>query len=271
MTEVLSQDEIDQLLTVISAGDCEGEETAQSRARKNIKIYDFKRPDILTKKEIKTVNNFFVKFASYLQDELENTKICCSSVFPLTYEEFSRALPHNPILYKNNHHELKYILFNKDNKLEKITPELVFKVLHEIIGFVDDTYTDYRKDYLFYEDKHEMVCTFTIEVVKGELEGLVDIAIPCRELKAWIHKDDKIEESNMQFNIGDIQTTVEASLGKAKWSVSDLELLEEGTIIELDRNVGDAIPVFVDGKQIGIGEVVLVDEKFGVRVTEVFK
>ena len=95
--------------------------------------------------------------------------------------------------------------------------------------------------------------------------------MPVTKIKKWINKDDEKETIKMTFDKGLIKTTVEASLGKATWTLNDIDMLGEGTIIELDRKAGDLVPVFVDGKQIGLGEVVLVDDTFGVRVVEVFK
>jgi flagellar motor switch protein FliM len=56
MTEVLSQDEIDQLLTAISAGDTDTEDFRPVNDTRKIKIYDFKRPDKFSKEQIRTVS-----------------------------------------------------------------------------------------------------------------------------------------------------------------------------------------------------------------------
>ena len=52
MTEVLSQEEIDQLLTAINAGDTEPEDIRPAADTRKIKIYDFKRPDKFSKEQI---------------------------------------------------------------------------------------------------------------------------------------------------------------------------------------------------------------------------
>ncbi len=63
MNEVLSQDEIDQLLTAISTGDIESEEVSQATDQRKIKIYDFKRPDKFSKEQIRTVSIMHETFA----------------------------------------------------------------------------------------------------------------------------------------------------------------------------------------------------------------
>ncbi len=59
MTEVLSQDEIDQLLTAISSGEVSTEEPTAQVDQRKIKIYDFKRPDKFSKDQIRTVVRTF--------------------------------------------------------------------------------------------------------------------------------------------------------------------------------------------------------------------
>ncbi len=53
--------------------------------------------------------------------------------------------------------------------------------------------------------------------------------------------------------------------------VSDLLKLEEGNILELDRKVGEAIDIFVNNRLIARGEVVLVEERLGITMTEIVK
>jgi flagellar motor switch protein FliN/FliY len=64
-----------------------------------------------------------------------------------------------------------------------------------------------------------------------------------------------------------LQVTVE--LGRAVMRVRNLLALREGSVIELDRAPGSPVDVFVNGKLVARGDVVVVDEEFGVRVTEV--
>ena len=63
MTEVLSQDEIDQLLTAISSGEVEPQEVQQATDQKKIKIYDFKRPDKFSKDQMRTISMMHETFS----------------------------------------------------------------------------------------------------------------------------------------------------------------------------------------------------------------
>lgn len=65
-----------------------------------------------------------------------------------------------------------------------------------------------------------------------------------------------------------VPLSVTAELGKCKMSVNEVLKLGTGSIIELDRLAGGPIDLLVNDKLIARGEVVAVDENFGVRVTE---
>jgi flagellar motor switch protein FliN/FliY len=67
----------------------------------------------------------------------------------------------------------------------------------------------------------------------------------------------------------DIPLEVKAELGRSKMLVNDLLQLGQGSILELDRKVGDQIDIFVSEKLLARGEVVVVDEKFGIRLTDI--
>jgi flagellar motor switch protein FliN/FliY len=69
----------------------------------------------------------------------------------------------------------------------------------------------------------------------------------------------------------DVPVQVSAVLGRAKMEVGDLLKLGPGTVLELDRKVGEAIDIYVNNRLVARGEVVLVEEKLGVTMTEVIK
>lgn len=65
-----------------------------------------------------------------------------------------------------------------------------------------------------------------------------------------------------------VPLTVTAELGTSKMSVSEVLKLGTGSIIELDRLAGGPVDLLVNNKLVARGEVVAVDENFGVRITE---
>jgi flagellar motor switch protein FliN/FliY len=69
----------------------------------------------------------------------------------------------------------------------------------------------------------------------------------------------------------DVPVNVSAVLGKANMQVSDMLNLAKGTVIELDRKVGEAIDIYVNNRLVARGEVVVVEERLGVTMTEIIK
>ena len=69
----------------------------------------------------------------------------------------------------------------------------------------------------------------------------------------------------------DVPVHVSAVLGRTRMDVGDLLKLAPGTMLELDRKVGEAIDIFVNNRLVARGEVVLVEEKLGVTMTEIIK
>ncbi len=69
----------------------------------------------------------------------------------------------------------------------------------------------------------------------------------------------------------DIPVHVSAVLGKANMQVSQLLKLGRGAVIELDRKVGEAIDIYVNNRLVARGEVVVVEDRLGVTMTEIIK
>ena len=69
----------------------------------------------------------------------------------------------------------------------------------------------------------------------------------------------------------DVPVKVSAVLGRALMEVGELLKLGPGAVLELDRRVGEAIDIYVNDRLVARGEVVLVEEKLGVTMTEIIK
>lgn len=85
---------------------------------------------------------------------------------------------------------------------------------------------------------------------------------------------DKAEEAKSAADLSavyDIPVQVSAVLGKAHMQVSQLLKLGRGAVVELDRKVGEAIDIYVNNRLVARGEVVVVDERLGVTMTEIVK
>jgi flagellar motor switch protein FliN/FliY len=69
----------------------------------------------------------------------------------------------------------------------------------------------------------------------------------------------------------DVPVNISAVLGRSQLSVAELLQLGSGSIVELDRKVGEAIDIYVNNRLVARGEVVIVDERLGVTMTEIIK
>jgi flagellar motor switch protein FliN len=69
----------------------------------------------------------------------------------------------------------------------------------------------------------------------------------------------------------DVPVQVSAVLGRARMEINELLKIGPGTVLELDRKVGEAIDIYVNNRLVARGEVVLVEEKLGVTMTEIIK
>lgn len=69
----------------------------------------------------------------------------------------------------------------------------------------------------------------------------------------------------------DVPVNIQAVLGRSSMEVASLLRLGKGSVIELDRKVGEAIDIYVNNRLVARGEVVVVDERLGVTMTEIIK
>lgn len=86
--------------------------------------------------------------------------------------------------------------------------------------------------------------------------------------KAESKKESKGSDRNLQL-ILDIPLKLSVELGRTKMPVSELLNLTQGSVIELNKLAGEPMEVMVNDKLIARGEAVVVNEKFGVRLTDV--
>ncbi|MCK7615759.1 flagellar motor switch protein FliN [Roseibium sediminicola] len=103
-----------------------------------------------------------------------------------------------------------------------------------------------------------------------------DTNIPLDELEAPERHIDEGDQREPQSAadleaVFDVPVRISAVLGHSRMHVSDLLKLASGTVLELDRKVGEAIDIYVNNRLVARGEVVLVEDKLGVTMTEIIK
>jgi flagellar motor switch protein FliM len=268
MTEVLSQDEIDQLLTAISAGDTETEDFRPVNDTRKIKIYDFKRPDKFSKEQIRTVSIMHETFArlttTALSAQLRSmAHVHVASVDQLTYEEFIRSIPTPTTLAVINMDPLK------GNAILEIDPSVTFSIIDRLFGGTGQG-TKVQRDLTDIEQSvmegiivrilanmreawtqvidlrprlgqietnpqfaqivppSEMVVLVTLETKVGEEEGMMNFCIP------YITIEPIISKLSSQFWFSSVRrssTTQYMGVLKEKLSTVDMDVVAEiGTI-----------------------------------------
>ena len=88
------------------------------------------------------------------------------------------------------------------------------------------------------------------------------------EIRAGDDSLNKLKVQNLDF-ILDIPLKVSVELGRTSVVIKDLLQLGQGSVLELDKLAGEPLEVLVNGKLVARGEVVVVNEKFGVRLTDI--
>ncbi|NPV25931.1 MAG: flagellar motor switch protein FliM [Firmicutes bacterium] len=133
MSEILSQAEIDALLSALSTGTVSAEELKQEEQKKKVRVYDFRRPNKFSKDQIHTLRviyeNYGRSLSTYLSALLRTVvHVNVLSVEQLTYEEFAKSLP-NPSIVN---------IFTMEpldgNGILEINPTIAFTVIDRLFG-----------------------------------------------------------------------------------------------------------------------------------------
>ncbi|MEC6832359.1 flagellar motor switch protein FliN [Photobacterium toruni] len=95
-------------------------------------------------------------------------------------------------------------------------------------------------------------------VIPAPLEELTDDTAPISD-----------DERRKLDTIMDIPVTISMEVGRTQISIRNLLQLNQGSVVELDRIAGESLDVMVNGTLIAHGEVVVVNDKFGIRLTDV--
>ncbi len=105
-------------------------------------------------------------------------------------------------------------------------------------------------------------------------EDNIDADSTAPEISQSIGSLDEVESFRFASDLEavyDIPVQVSAVLGKSRMQVSELLQLRKGAVVELDRKVGEAIDIYVNNRLVARGEVVVVEERLGITMTEIVK
>jgi flagellar motor switch protein FliN/FliY len=98
--------------------------------------------------------------------------------------------------------------------------------------------------------------------------GLGEMPSPERDSRAEAYIERTAADLEAVF---DVPVRVSVVLGRTKIPVASLLKLDTGTVVELDRQVGEAVEIYVNDRLVARGEIVLVENRLGVTMTEIIK
>ena len=328
--KILSQDDIGKLLNAISTG----EKIEEPPVQRKIKIYDFKRPDVLSREMLFATMKIFEIFCkNYASLLSKKTKKECSyrvsSIDQLTFEEFIRSIPpFSPMFLAKGDFgqvivevdpEIVFAMFDmvqkedeaklneadekekflniplrelSDSEMTRFKKEIqepFMAVLKKTLTKDLDKSTNFESNikkwnvekYRFEKDSlyckamapGEMICLVSISAVFDGVNGMINLCFPYKEIIKITNEARGIKEmaGEKSIDMNLVQNTtvpVEVVLGSTNKTLKEVSGMGEGTIIELDRLAGTPVDVKVNGKIVGHGEVVVIDENFGVCLTD---
>jgi len=116
-----------------------------------------------------------------------------------------------------------------------------------------------------------------MESTNGDASTTMESADPGSALQAEKVDMDQLQNTAMSVSeedinldvILDIPVTISMEIGSTKINIRNLLQLNQGSVVELDRMAGEPLDVVVNGTLIAHGEVVVVNEKFGIRLTDI--
>ena len=100
-------------------------------------------------------------------------------------------------------------------------------------------------------------------------QAITETAQPAQIFPAFGETDGKASMMNELDMILDIPVQIAVELGRTKITIKNLLQLAHGSVVELDAMAGEPMSVFVNGTLIAQGEVVVVNDKFGIRLTDI--
>jgi len=217
-TDILSQSEIDALLSALSTGEMNADELKKEQTEKKVKVYDFKRALRFSKDQIRSLTRIHENLArlltTYFSAQLRTyVQISVASADQLPYEEFIRSIPKMTILnvYEMEPLEGRILIevnpniayamldrvlggrgisFNKIDSLTEIETtimsnmfEKAFEHLREAwsnIADVDPVYSDFEVNPQFLQmvSPNETVVVISLNTLVGETSGMINICIP---------------------------------------------------------------------------------------------
>ena len=236
MAEVLSDEEIKQILNAINGGDCDPDDLRLDRDIRKIKIYDYKRPDKFSKRQILTLSIMHEVFARLTNASLSGrlrsmVHVHVASIDQLTYEEFIRSIPTPTTLAIVEMKPLNgYTVLEMDPKitfsiidrfcggsgnveksmheLTDIEKSIMEDIVIHLLGNIREAWTqvvdlrprlikmETNPQYVQIVHPTEMVILVTLEIRVADVDGMINFCIPYCTIESIIEKLSPLYQHN---------------------------------------------------------------------------
>jgi len=200
MADVLSQSEIDSLLSALSSGDLDVEKMKLESESKQIKAYDFRRPDKLSKEQMRTLQMIHENLARFLttifSTQLRNrVDIEVVSIEQLSYEEFVLSLPEPTIIGIS---DLKPF---EGQFIFEINPDIGFIIIDLLFGGIGTTFDEIRPFTDIEKVVLKKVISWFLGVLPDAWENLIKVTPNLREIESNPRFTQIIPSSDMTIII----------------------------------------------------------------------
>ncbi|MDB5084651.1 MAG: flagellar motor switch protein FliM [Bacilli bacterium] len=289
MAEVMSQSEIDALLTALSSGELDAEEIRKSETHTKIRSYDFKRAMRFSKDQIRSLSRIFENFArlltTYFSAQLRTfVQISVLSVEQLPYEEFIRSIPKMTILNI-------YEVFPLEGKfVMEINPNIAYAMLDRLLGGQGTPSSEVRPLTEIESTVMERVFIRTLEIFKDAWLTVAELTpelsaieinpqfmqlVSPNETVAVVSLSTKIGETTGMINVCMPHVVLEPIMPKlsAHYWMDNLKRVREHTSdeaairqrlsraeIPIIAQLGSTVMVFGELLQLAVGDVIPLDQ-----------
>ncbi len=288
MGDILSQDEIDQLLNALNSGELDADEI-KGNDEKPVKNYDFARPSKFSKDHLRTLEIIFEHFARMLATELtvqlrKTVQVEVMNSEAVTYSEFSNALS-NPVvlgiidapplqgnLLLEMASNIAYAIVDRMlggngstlarmRDFSEIEITIIEKVLSVIIGLLDEPWktvvemaprlsrVETNSQFAQIISPTEMTAIVTMNVVIGDVKGLMNVCIP------YMAVEDFVDRLNTKYWYSTMRENDENSYHEA------IETLISKTNIPVKAVLGRSKISVMDFGTLQVGDIIKIDKK----------
>jgi flagellar motor switch protein FliM len=320
--DILSQNEIDELLKALTTGDIDVQQIQTTKTEKKIKLHDFKKPPKFANDHKRTLQFIYENYARLIQSFLSGylrtlVQVDVLSVDALQYSEFSNSLANPVVLAVVDFSPLNgSIIFEMDPSIAyslidrilggrgsamdrvrsftEIELAILERIIVQILNLMREPWEsiisikprlekiETNAQFAQLIHPNEMVALITLNVVVGDVKGMINICIPHMVVepimpklstKLWFtsNESEKIEnhQQDIELRIENTFVPVRAILGNTSINISEFLDLQVGDVVPLETNINGCLEIMVGNIPKFHAKPGVKKNKIAVKITDV--